>query len=133
MQVPPTLSSQVLQTARQWTQGAPSAYRALQMLEAHLSDTTQFTYSQDNPAVPSNVDAISWLLQTHRGYCTYYATAMTIMARQLGIPARMMNGFSHGNFDTQRKVWVVDGTDAHSWVQAFFPGLGSQFRPDSWI
>jgi transglutaminase-like putative cysteine protease len=123
MQVP-ALPSQVLQTTRQWTQGATSAYRALQMLEAHLSDTTQFTYSQDNPAIPSNVDAISWLLQTHRGYCTYYATAMTIMARQLGIPARMMNGFSHGHFDTQRKVWVVDGSDAHSWVQAFFPGLG---------
>ncbi len=123
-QVPTNLSPQVSQTAQQWTRGATSAYHALQMLVTHLSDATQFTYSQDNSMIPSNVDAISWLLQTHRGYCTYYATAMTIMARQLGIPARMMNGFSQGHFDTLSKVWVVDGNDAHSWVQAFFPGLG---------
>jgi Transglutaminase-like superfamily/TgpA N-terminal domain/Domain of unknown function (DUF4129) len=124
LQVPNGLSRQVLHTAEQWTQGATDIYDALKMLESHLSDQTQFTYSLDNPPVPNNVDAVSWLLKTHRGYCTYYATAMTMMARLLGIPARMMNGFSHGHLDSQRKVWVVDGSDAHSWVQAYFPGYG---------
>src|SRR5207248_2948236 len=77
MQVPP-LPRQVLQTAQQWTRGARNAYEALHLLEAHLSDATQFTYSQDNPTIPTNVDAISWLLQTHRGYCTYsYRTSNT--------------------------------------------------------
>src|SRR5205085_1043857 len=50
--------------------------------------------------------------------------AMTIMARLLGIPARLVSGFSQGHFDTQRKVWVVSGGDAHSWVQVYFPGYG---------
>ncbi|TMD45959.1 MAG: transglutaminase domain-containing protein [Chloroflexi bacterium] len=124
LQVPNGLSRQVLHTAEQWTQGATGMYDALKMLESHLSNQTQFTYALDNPPVPDNVDAISWLLKTRHGYCTYYATAMTIMARLLGIPTRVINGFSHGHLDSQRKVWVVDGSDAHSWVQAYFPGYG---------
>ncbi|MFL5625085.1 MAG: transglutaminaseTgpA domain-containing protein [Ktedonobacteraceae bacterium] len=124
VQLPGNLSPQVWKTTQQWTRGATNAYEALRMLEAHLSDETQFTYALDNPAVPANTDAVSWLLQTRRGYCTYYATAMTTMARQLGIPTRIVNGFSQGHLDTQRKVWVIDGSDAHSWVQAYFPGFG---------
>src|SRR5205823_4317625 len=69
-------------------------------------------------------DAVAWLLQTQKGYCTYYASAMTIMARLLGVPARVVNGFSQGYIDLQRKVRVVSGTDAHSWVQVYFPGFG---------
>jgi hypothetical protein len=67
---------------------------------------------------------VDWLLKTHSGYCTYYASAMIMMARMLNIPTRMVNGFAHGHYDAQHKVWVVDGTDAHSWVQAYFPGYG---------
>ncbi len=124
LQTPDNLSSQVAATARQWTHGATNAYAAVKMLEAHLNDATQFSYSLDNPPVPDNKDAVTWLLQTHRGYCTFYATAMTMMARLLGIPARIANGFSYGQFDSHRKVWSVDGTDAHSWVQIYFPGYG---------
>jgi transglutaminase-like putative cysteine protease len=49
---------------------------------------------------------------------------MVIMARLLGLPARMINGFSQGHFDEQQNAWVVDGTDAHSWVQIYFPNYG---------
>jgi hypothetical protein len=130
LQTPDNLSSQVAAIARQWTHGATNAYAAVELLEAHLNDTTQFTYSLDNPPIPDNRDAVTWLLQTHRGYCTYYATAMTMMARLLGIPARIANGFSYGQFDSHRKVWIVDGTDAHSWVQIYFPGYGwTNFDP----
>lgn len=124
LQVPTDLSRKVGQTLLQWTQGTTNPYDALRQLEAHLSDQTVFTYSVDNPPVPSNVDAVDWLLQTRKGFCTYYASAMVVMARMLGIPTRMVNGFSHGHFDQQRNVWVVDGSDAHSWVQAYFPGYG---------
>jgi transglutaminase-like putative cysteine protease len=124
LQLPGDLSSQVRQTMMQWTVGAKDAYSALQLLESHLNDTTVFTYSVDNPPVPSNIDAVDWLLQTRRGYCTYYATAMTIMARMLGIPARIVNGFSQGTLDRQHNRWSVSGSDAHSWVQAYLPGYG---------
>jgi hypothetical protein len=124
LQVPSDLSPNVLNTARAWTQGATSMYQELSMLEAHLSNPQQFTYSLENPSIPNNVDAVDWLLRTRQGYCTYYATAMTIMARLLGIPTRVASGFARGTYDSQHNVWVVSGSDAHSWVQAYFPGDG---------
>ncbi len=124
LQMPHDLSPHVSSIAKQWTQGATGAYDALKMLERHLSNENDFAYSVDNPAIPGNVDIVDWLLQQRRGYCTYYASAMVVMARLLGIPARMVNGFSQGHFDTKRKVWIVQGGDAHSWVQAYLPGFG---------
>jgi len=124
LQTPTDLPPSVRNTALQWTRGTTNVYDAMRELEAHLSDPTQFTYSITNPPVPDNMDAVAWLLQTHQGYCTYYASAMTIMARLLGVPARIVNGFSKGVYDSHRKVWVVNGFDAHSWVQVYFPTFG---------
>lgn len=124
LQLPSDLSPTVMQTALQWTQSATNAYDAMRLLEARLSDPAVFTYSISNSPVPPNQDAVSWLLQSRRGFCTYYATAMAVMARQLGFPARVVNGFSQGKYDTRRQLWVVDGNDAHSWVQVYFPNQG---------
>ena len=124
LQTPADLSPNVLKVAQQWTNGATNTYQAMKMLESHFTDPAHFTYSISNPPVPGNIDAVSWLLQTRRGFCTYYATAMTMMARLLGVPARMVNGFNQGHFDAHRKVWEVDGDNAHSWVQVYFPGQG---------
>ncbi len=124
IQIPDHLSPIVATTMQQWTQGATNAYDAVEKLETHLNDSTQFKYSISNSPIPDNMDAVTWLLQTRNGYCTYYATAMAVMARMLGIPSRIANGFSYGHFDLQRNVWVVDGIDAHSWVQIYFPGYG---------
>ncbi|MBV9712988.1 MAG: DUF4129 domain-containing protein [Ktedonobacteraceae bacterium] len=124
MKIPQDLSPNVENVMKQWTQGSTNAYGALKMLETHLSDQATFTYSVNNPPIPANTDVIDWLLQTRSGYCTYYATAMAIMARQMGIPSRIVNGFSQGHFDPVRHVWSVDGQDAHSWVQAYLPDFG---------
>jgi transglutaminase-like putative cysteine protease len=124
LQKPADLSNNpiIQRTLQRWTQGSTNVYTAVKALESHLSDQTQFSYSVTNPQVPPNVDAVAWLLQTHQGYCTYYASAMVVMARILHIPARIVNGFSQGNL--QGNTWVVNGEDAHSWVQVYFPSYG---------
>ncbi len=124
LQLPNDLSPQVYDLAKQWTYGATDTYSALRALENHLSDTNIFMYSTDNPPIPANQDVVDYLLHNRRGYCTHYATAMVMMARILNIPTRMVNGFSRGHYDPKRKVWAVDGSDAHSWVQAYFPAYG---------
>lgn len=124
LQVPSDLSPNVAQTANQWTQGANNAYEAMKLLETHFTDTDVFTYSLENQPIPPNTDLVDWLLQTRRGYCTYYASAMAVMGRLLGIPTRLVSGFSQGHFDQQRNMWIVDGSDAHSWVQAYLPNVG---------
>lgn len=124
LQLPQDLSPEVLSTAKKWTQDASTLYDVASALQTHLSNSAEFTYSVTNPPVPSNIDAVTWLLHTHKGYCTYYATAMVVMARQLGIPARIVNGFSQGHYNAQQKAWVINGSDAHSWVQIYFPDFG---------
>jgi hypothetical protein len=123
LQKPAHLSPEVLATARAWTSNAGNTYAAALALQNHLNNSS-FTYSVTNPPIPADEDAVTWLLHSHRGYCIHYATAMTVMARLLGIPARMVTGFSQGHYDTQQHAWIVDGSDAHSWVQIYFPGSG---------
>jgi transglutaminase-like putative cysteine protease len=124
LDVPVNISPQVKQQALSWTSGSADAYTALKLLEKRLSDQSVFKYLLDNPPVPDNTDIISWLLKTRSGYCTHYATAMAIMGRMLHIPTRIVNGFSQGRYDAGSNQWVVNGSDAHSWVQAFFPNSG---------
>jgi transglutaminase-like putative cysteine protease len=124
LQLPNDLSPTVYDLARQWTAGTTDTYAALRSLESHLSDTNVFTYSTNNPAIPANQDVADYLLKNRRGYCTHYATTMIMLARILNIPTRMVNGFSRGHYDVTRKVWSVEGSDAHSWVQAYFPNYG---------
>ncbi|GER88444.1 hypothetical protein KDW_26060 [Dictyobacter vulcani] len=124
LEQPQNRSAKVEATTRAWTQGATNAYDALKRIESHLNDSRTFTYSVDNPAIPPGKDIADVLLDTHTGYCTYYASAMAIMGRVLNIPTRLVTGFSSGKYDATRKGWSVSGSDAHSWVQAYFPGNG---------
>ncbi|HTI14414.1 MAG TPA: transglutaminase domain-containing protein [Dictyobacter sp.] len=124
LSIPGDLSPNSNNLAHIWTSGANNAYQALMDLQNHLSDTTNFKYSVNNPPIPANEDVVDVLLQTHTGYCTYYATTMAIMGRELGIPTRVVNGFSIGHLVGNSQDWEVDGDDAHSWVQAYLPNYG---------
>jgi transglutaminase superfamily protein len=55
---------------------------------------------------------------------------MALMLRMLGIPSRVAAGFAPGGRDPERNNWLVDDTDAHNWVEVFFPGIGwTTFEP----
>jgi transglutaminase-like putative cysteine protease len=65
-----------------------------------------------------------FLFEDRRGYCQHFSGAMALLLRLGGIPARVATGFSPGNFDSRRKAYIVQDTDAHSWVEAWFEGIG---------
>jgi len=60
------------------------------------------------------------------GYCQQFSGVMALMLRMGGVPARVASGFSPGRFDTKRNEYIVRDDDAHSWVEAYFPGIGWQ-------
>jgi transglutaminase-like putative cysteine protease len=62
--------------------------------------------------------------QTRAGFCQYYASAMTVFLRELGIPARFVEGFLPGEPDASGGQRTIRSRDAHAWVQAYFPGYG---------
>src|SRR5256884_1779181 len=106
-------------------------YDKVKALEAYFH--TNFTYDV-NIRFPPNEEATSWFLfrSGQKGFCNYFATAMTVMARSLGIPARFVVGYTNGQYDTKNHRWVIYGTDAHSWTQVYFAGYGwVNFEPSA--
>jgi hypothetical protein len=70
------------------------------------------------------------LFDLQEGYCDYYASAMVVMARSVGIPARLASGYAEGTYDHNEERWVVTELEGHSWVEVYFDGIGwVEFEP----
>jgi hypothetical protein len=117
--------------AAQWTEGTTNAYDAATAIESHLRDPRFFQYTLSPPAPPSGVwPVVYFLTQSHRGYCQYFASAMGAMLRTLGIPTRLVSGYGPGTPVSAtggrpgQHQQQVTTSDAHTWVEAFFPGYG---------
>jgi protein-glutamine gamma-glutamyltransferase len=107
--------------ARQVTQGASSPYAAVLALESWFRQRGGFQYDEQ-PPVSDRPPLIDFVTRTRAGYCQHFAGAMAVMARLLGIPARVAVGFTSGRLDDG--TWVVRDHDAHAWVEVWFPGHG---------
>ena len=92
-------------------------------IEDHLH--REFTYSLDT-AVPSlSRDPLAeFLFVTKRGYCEYFASAMAVLLRTQGIPARVVTGFQSGFYNDVSGSWVMRASDAHAWVEGWIDGRG---------
>lgn len=109
--------------------GAATPYDRARAIESWLR--TNIQYSETIPAPPRGSDPIEWFLfEQRQGYCNYYATAMVLMLRSQGIPARLAAGFAQGAWDAERGAYLVRERDAHTWVEVYFPGYGwVEFEP----
>ena len=85
-----------------------------------------YLYTLQPPAPKDNAtDALdNFLFNSKAGYCEYFASAMGDMLRAEGIPTRLVNGYGPGAYDNKQKLYLVRESDAHTWVEAYFPGYG---------
>lgn len=82
-------------------------------------------YTLQAPAVPRGEDAAAYfLLQSQRGACDLFATSLAVTARLAGIPARVVTGYQVGEYDAASQTVHVLDSDAHAWVEIYFPGVG---------
>jgi hypothetical protein len=104
-------------------------YDAATALEDYLRT---FKYSTKNDDPPAGQDAVVWFLQHQVGFCTFFASAMTLMARSLGMPARMAVGFTSGSYDSKSASYIVKESASHAWTQIYFAKYGwVNFEPTS--
>jgi transglutaminase-like putative cysteine protease len=109
--------------AERVTRGARSPYAAVVALENWFRRSGGFRYDEHPPQPQPGEPALAdFVLRTKAGYCQHYAGAMALMLRYLGIPARVAAGFTSGRFEDG--VWTITDHDAHTWVEAWFPGYG---------
>ncbi len=109
--------------------GATTPYDQARAIESWLRQNIR--YNEVIPQPPVGRDPVDWLLfDLREGYCNYYASAMIMMLRTLGIPARMAAGFAQGTWDSDFQQYTVRERDAHTWVEVYFPGYGwMEFEP----
>jgi transglutaminase-like putative cysteine protease len=120
--VPASVDPRVEDLARRWA-GEGSPYRQVLALQNHFRDGS-FLYTLDvDPVAADDADAIlTFLTETRAGFCQQFATAMAVMARSLGYPARVAVGFRSAGADGS--TYLVNSRGAHAWVEVFFPGYG---------
>src|SRR5207302_948901 len=131
LSLPATVPQRVRDLARQVVQqaSATNPYDQARAIESYLR--TNFKYSTSIPLPPTGMDRIDWFLfQGKEGYCEYYAGAMVVMLRSLGIPARMAAGYAPGTYDAKTETYTVRESSAHTWPEVYFPGYGwIEFEP----
>jgi protein-glutamine gamma-glutamyltransferase len=108
--------------AQQVAGRAATPYDAVADLETWFVASGTFHYSNHPTVIGSPL--VGFVTKTHSGYCQYFAGAMALMLRYLGIPARVAVGFAGGTYNAPQHVWDVTDHEAHAWVEVWFKGYG---------
>lgn len=128
LQLPETLPTRVRDLATSITTNSDSLYDKAKAIERYFS-LSGFSYNQDMAAIPEgDTDYVDqFLFDTKIGYCDNFSTSMVVLLRSEGIPARWVKGFAPGEVVERQNglpVYEVTNNNAHSWVEAYFPGVG---------
>jgi protein-glutamine gamma-glutamyltransferase len=118
----PHLDARIPTLARQIAGNARNPYDQAQAVERYLR--AHYAYTLDLTGPPPADPLAYFLFDRRAGHCEYFAAAMTVMMRSLGVPARYVNGFLPGEYNSVGGDFIVRARDAHSWVEIFFPGYG---------
>ena len=128
LQLPPSLPQRVRDLAEEVTREHDNAYDKATAIESTLRD---LTYNKKIKAPPPERDGVDYFLfDSREGYCDYYASAFVVLARAVGIPARIAAGYSLGDYEPAIEAYRIRAHDAHSWPEVYFPRYGwVEFEP----
>lgn len=123
MEVPSSVPSRVAELAYSVTQGIKEPLAKALALQAYLQQN--YDYTLQPPYTPPDVDFVDYFLfELKRGYCTYFATAMAVMGRIVGLPTRYIEGFKMPSQPDEGNLYEVRNLHGHAWVEIYFPKVG---------
>ncbi|WP_239257139.1 transglutaminase-like domain-containing protein [Listeria ilorinensis] len=129
-QLPDTLPDRVKDLAKKITKDTTNPYDATKAVENYLSFSGRYTYSttEATDTLPDADYVDQFLFETKIGYCDNFSTAMIVLLRAEGIPARWAKGFAAGEkiqtAENEKTTYQITNDDAHSWPEVYFPGTG---------
>lgn len=118
----PGESERLSELTHQVTERAPTPYEKTSAILQHL--VSNYRYSLDSDTTSSSHPIDDFLFTRKTGYCEHYATAMVLMLRSVGIPARLVTGFLATEWNEFGSYYTVRQRDAHAWVEVYFPHSG---------
>jgi len=123
LQLPDTLTPRTLDLSEQLTAGYENSYDKAIAVRDYLR--ANIDYNDQIAAAPQGVEPLDYVLfDLKQGYCTYYASAMAVMLRAQGVPARVVSGYALGEYDPAVQNYRVRAVNAHTWVEVYFPNYG---------
>lgn len=122
LRLPDSIDPRIADLAKKASAGAGTNYDRATAIQSYLRNN--YGYSLNPPSIEPKDPVGSFLFNSKAGYCEYFAAAMALMVRTLGIPSRVVNGFQTGSFNQLGGDFVVRARDAHSWVEIYFPQYG---------
>jgi protein-glutamine gamma-glutamyltransferase len=118
----PDLDPRIADLARRLTANTSGAYRQARAIADYLP--AAYAYTLELPEEEEDDPIAQFLFERRRGHCEYFASAMAVMLRTIGIPSRIATGFQSGIYNPISGWHVIRASDAHSWVEAWLPGYG---------
>ncbi|HZT34016.1 MAG TPA: transglutaminaseTgpA domain-containing protein [Bryobacteraceae bacterium] len=122
LQLPSRLDPRIVNLAHEMAAGQGSDFERARALETRLR--TAYAYTLELPSREVSDPLAYFLFERKKGHCEYFASAMAVMLRTLGIPSRLANGFLGGVKNPLTDLYVVRASDAHTWVEAYLAGRG---------
>ena len=125
----PQMSPAVGDLAKRVTASSATEYEKVQAVCEYLKANYPYDLNVGRQGRDENTVEF-FLFRAKRGYCEQFATAMAVMCRSLGIPARVAVGYDTGEYNSLTGYYEVSSRDAHAWTEVYFPGFGwIQFDP----
>ncbi len=123
LQLPETVTQRTQDLAGRLSEDATNPYDKAIAIQEFLRST--ITYNENIAAPPRDQDVVDYVVfDSREGYCEYYASAMAVMLRSQGVPARVVGGYYPAPWDEQAQGYLYRQENAHLWVEAYFPGYG---------
>ncbi len=118
----PLLDPRIPKLAADVTVSSKNEYDKVSAIRSYL--ISHFSYTLDLSGSHGTDPLANFLFVRRAGHCEYFASAMTVMLRSLGIPARYVTGFLPGEYNDLGGDYIIRESDAHSWVEVYFPTYG---------
>ena len=133
LQLPDTVTPETLDLAEELTLAHDNPFDKAIAVRDYLRENV--VYNDQIDAAPVGVDPVHYtLFVSQEAYCNYYASAMALMLRSQGVPTRVTSGYAQGSFDEETNSYRVQASNAHTWVEVYFPNYGwIQFEPTASI
>jgi transglutaminase-like putative cysteine protease len=129
LQVPESITPETIALAETLTAGLENPFDKAIAIRDYLR--SNIAYNDQIQAAPEDVEPIHYILfDRPEAYCNYYASAMIMMLRSQGVPARFVAGYAQGEWNEETRSYRVRASNAHAWADVYFPGYGwIQFEP----
>ncbi|NLP13037.1 MAG: transglutaminase domain-containing protein [Clostridium sp.] len=124
MQLPQNISQRIYELAESITEGKQSDYDKAKAIEQYFH-TSDFVYDLNPPRIPDGTEANDYFLfESGSGFCIHYASAMVVLARACGLPARYAEGYVADEIEYETGRYIVREKDAHAYPEVYIAGYG---------